>query len=82
MFELVRLTAKVDGGVLLVRWDVPAEAHPLGLSPAHDTRSVRLVDDLGTPDGVVLVRDYMVEAVHRAMDELYGAWDAEPLFRA
>lgn len=79
MIEVVRFRLLVDGHKGEARWEVPADAHPLGVTPAHGSRHWRMGDDLGTPDGALKCALYSRAALDAALEELDGAWSTPAL---
>lgn len=80
MIPLCVITAAFDGRRAVYQWQIPADAHPLGVAPAvgkHSRIFVGAYHDLEGAEKIYADLRICADGVFR---ELRGAWDTQPLW--
>lgn len=80
MITLFGLTVRYTGKSLVLDYQIPAEAHSLGVAAREWKRTLRIPSEDIENDGAGLVEDEMELAVGRLVQELRGAWEQDGLF--
>lgn len=82
MSTLFYLRIEFTGKSLIVRSEIPQDAHHVGLAPARWRRSKTVPFGDLTEFGSDLLEGEMELATGRLLRELRGAWEQESLFDA
>lgn len=80
MSTLFYLRIEFTGKSLVVRSEIPQDAHHVGLAPAKWKRTKTVPFGDLTEFGADLLEDEMELASNRLLREIRGAWEQEPLF--
>ena len=79
--SIASIEVTADGDKIIYRWRISAEAHAVGLHPAHDGNALWLGDDLGSPEGAGVIDSAIDHARDSTRNRVLQQWDGTgPLF--
>lgn len=80
MIQIAQLNVLTNGSNVIVQWDIPAEAHAVGLAPTRRSRVRPFARGLTEDDAAHSIGAMMMMATAKIEHELCGAWCTHPLF--
>lgn len=80
MIQIAQLNVLTNGSNVTVRWDIPAEAHAVGLASTRSSRVRIFARGLTEDDAAHSIGAMMMMATAKIERELCGAWCTHPLF--
>lgn len=79
--RVAQIEAQIDGNKIIMRWEIPAEAHAVGLRAARGAGDLWLGDDLGTPEGVGALDAALLHGANAVRHRVSAQWNGiVPLF--